>query len=218
VSVPKVLVLANEDHELRIAHVLAGEGVDVSIFGSAKSGRYPSVEAPTGFDVVIGYTEAVLAVAEATGAAAVTAADVDTSPVPTVAGASLLGVGLAVAARLEASGSDVSRVAIAYPGGPTVGGVTMNFPAPIGRVQGTLLNESDLDVLSAATPAPWAAIVVEADTGDQAVIDEHRFLTAICLAAGVALIPPAGIVKVWDGPDAYLSKAETMGLVGAQKK
>jgi hypothetical protein len=40
---------------------------------------------------------------------------------------------------------------------------------------------------------------------------------AICLAAGVSLIPPAGIVKVWDSPDAYLSKAETMGLVAAQR-
>jgi hypothetical protein len=72
-------------------------------------------------------------------------------------------------------------------------------------------------VISASTQEPWAAIVVESNTGDQAVVDEHRFLMAICLAAGVALLPPAGIVKVWDVPDIYLSKAESMGLVAAKR-
>lgn len=213
----KVLVLAEEDGDLRVAHVLAGEGLDVSIHGGAKSGRYPKMDNPVGVDVVVGYTSATLDIAEKAGAAAVTAADVDSSPVPTVAGASLLGVALAIAARLEASGSDILRVAIAHPGGPALGGVGMSFPPPVGRARGTILSEAPLHVLSASTQEPWAAIVVEANTGDQAVVDEYRFLMAICLAAGVALLPPAGIVKVWDVPDVYLSKAESMGLVAAKR-
>ena len=72
-------------------------------------------------------------------------------------------------------------------------------------------------MVAAATPEPWAAIVVESDLGDEAVVDENRFLTAICLAAGVALLPPAGIVKVWDVPNPYLAKAEKMGLVAAKR-
>lgn len=210
-------MLADEDGDLRVAHVLAGEGLEVSIHGSAKSSRYPKADNAEGVDVVVGYTAAALEIAESAGAAAVTAADVDSSPVPTVAGASLLGVALAIAARLEASGSDVLRVAIAHPGGPSLGGVGMSFPSPIGKTRGTVLSESPLNVVSASTQEPWAAIVVEANTGDQAVVDEHRFLMAICLGAGVALLPPAGIVKVWDSPRVYLAKAESMGLVAAKR-
>jgi hypothetical protein len=213
----KALVLADEDRDLRVAHVLAGEGLEVSIHGSAKSGRYPKVDNPAGVDLVVGYTAAALDMAERVGAAAVTAADVDSSPVPTVAGASLLGVALAIAARLEAGGSDVLRVAIAHPGGPSLGGVGMSFPSPVGKTRGTVLSEAPLNVVSASTQEPWAAIVVETNTGDQAVVDEHRFLMAICLGAGVALLPPAGIVKVWDVPRVYLSKAESMGLVAAKR-
>jgi len=93
----------------------------------------------------------------------------------------------------------------------------MAFPSPVGKARGTMLSEAPLNVVLASTQEPWAAIVVEANTGDQAVVDEHRFLTAICLAAGVALLPPAGIVKVWEAADTYLSKAETMGLVAARR-
>ena len=213
----KALVLAEDDRDLRVAHVLAGEGLEVSLHGSAKSGRYPRVDDPAGFDVVVGYTGAALELAARARCAAVTAADIDVSPLPTVAGASLLGMALAIAARLEAGGSDVLGVAIAHPGGPSLVGVGMAFPPPVGRTRGTILTESPLKVVSGSTQEPWAAIVVESNTGDQAVVDEHRFLTAICLAAGVALLPPAGIVKVWDVPDTYLSKAEIMGLVAAKR-
>ena len=113
-------MLADEDGDLRVAHVLAGEGLEVSIHGSAKSSRYPKADNADGVDVVVGYTAAALEIAEKAGVAAVTAADVDSSPVPTVAGASLLGVALAIAARLEASGSDVLRVAIAHPELPSI--------------------------------------------------------------------------------------------------
>jgi hypothetical protein len=49
------------------------------------------------------------------------------------------------------------------------------------------------------------------------VVDDHLFLTTIALGAGIALVPPAGIVRVWDSPQTYLSRAETMGLVAAIK-
>ena len=214
----KALVLADEDGDLRIAHVLAGEGLEVSIHGTAKSVRYPTMDDPGGIDVVVGYGSNALEIAAAAGAAAVTAADVDSSPVPTVAGASLLGAALAIAARLEAGGSEVRRVTIAHPGGSALGGVGLVFPSPVGKARGTILSEAPLHVVAAATADPWAAIVVESDTGDEAVVDEHRFLNAICIAAGVALLPPAGIVKVWDVPDPYLAKAERMGLVAAKRR
>ena len=213
----KALVLADEDGDLRIAHVLAGEGLEVSVIGKAKPGRYPVVDDPTGVDVVVGYTAKALEMADRAGAGAVTAADVESSPVPTVAGASLLGAALAMAARLETGGSDVLRVAIAHPGGSALGGIGLVFPSPVGRTRGTVLSEAPLNVVAAAAADPWAAIVIEANTGDEAVVDEHRFLSAICLAAGVALLPPAGIVKVWDVPDLYLSRAEGMGLVAAKR-
>ena len=213
----KALVVAEEDADLRVAHVLAGEGLEVAICGEAKSSRYPNAAGPDGFDVVVGYTAAALDIAERAGVAAVTAADVEVSPVPTVAGASLLGVALAIAARLEAGGSDVLRVAIAHPGGSPLGGVGLSFPQPVGKARGTVLSEAPLNVVAAATQEPWAAIVVEANTGDQAVVDEYRFLRAICLAAGVALVPPAGIVKVWDAANTYLATAEAMGLVAARR-
>ena len=213
----KALVVAEDDADLRVAHVLAGEGLEVALYGGAKSSRYPIAEDPSGYDVVVGYSTTALEVAEKAGAAAVTAADVQESPVPTVAGASLLGVALAIAGRLEADGSDVLRVAIAHPGGSSLGGVGLSFPSPVGKARGTVLSEAPLNVVSASTQEPWAAIVVETNTGDQAVVDEHRFLVAISLAAGVALLPPAGIVKVWDVPHVYLSRAEAMGLVAAKR-
>ncbi len=213
----KAVVLADNDADLRVAHVLAGDGLEVSIHGNAKSNRYPKFDELAGVEVVVGYGSGALELARRVGAAAVTAADVDSSPVPTVAGASLLGAAFAIAARLEADGSDVLRVAIAHPGGPSLGGVAMTFPPPVGRARGTILSDAPLSVLSASTQDPWAAIVVESTAGDQAVVDDHRFLIAICLAAGVALLPPAGIVKVWDAPHPYLAKAESMGLVAAKR-
>jgi hypothetical protein len=175
------------------------------------------VDEPTGVDVVVGYTAKTLEIAERAGAGAVTAADVESSPVPTVAGASLLGAALSMAARLEAGGSDVFRVAIAHPGGSALGGVGLVFPSPVGKTRGTVLSEAPLHVVAAPSQEPWAAIVIEASTGEEALVDEHRFLTAICLAAAVALLPPAGIVKVWDVPALYLSRAEAMGLVAAKR-
>jgi hypothetical protein len=214
----KVLVRADNDRDVRVANALASEpGIELALIGTGRSNRIPTVELPAGFDVVIGAGTDVLQLAQLAGAAAITAVEVASSPVPTVAGASLLGAGLAIAARLDAEGSDVLRVGIAQPGNGTLGGVSISFPAPVGRTRGTVLMESPFPVVVAASHEPWAGISVETNTGDQAVVDEHRFLVAVCLAAGIALIPPAGIVKVWDGASAYLARAEEMGLVAAQR-
>jgi hypothetical protein len=215
----RILVLADDDTDLRVAHALAGEpGVTIFIQGKAKSSRYPTVEDLSGLDVVVGRSLKTLDIAANARAGAVIAEDVDESPVPTVAGASLLGAALAVANRMEAEGSDILRVAIAQPGGPSRGGTGLTFPPPVGRSRGTVLMEAPQMVLSAASQAPWAALVVESNTGDQAVVDDHRFVSAVCLAAGIALVPPAGIVKVWDVPGPYLAKAEAMGMVAARRR
>ena len=100
----------------------------MSIHGNAKSGRYPKFDDPAGVDVVVGYGSAALEIAAGAGAAAVTAADVDSSPVPTVAGASLLGAALWRSPHVwKPDGSDVLRVAIAHPGGSSLGGVGWSF-------------------------------------------------------------------------------------------
>lgn len=214
----RVLVRADNDHQVRVAHALASEPeIELALIGSARSNRIKSVDDPTGFDVVIGPGTDVLSLAEQAGAAAVTRAEIESSPVPTVAGASLLGAGLAIASRLEASGSDVLRVGVAQPGNSDLGGIAMSFPPPIGKRRGVILKESPTKVIVASCEAPWAAISVEANTGAQAVVDEYNFLAAVCLASGLALIPPAGIVKVWDNAAGYLTKAEELGLVAAQR-
>lgn len=214
----KVLVRADSDRDVRVANALASEpGIELALIGTARSSRIPTVEQPAGFDIVIGAGSDVLALAAQAGAAAVTAAEVDSSPVPTVVGASMMGAGLAIASRLEASGSDVLRVCIAQPGNSPLAGVSVVFPTPVGRARGTIVTESPFTVVAAACQEPWAGISVEANTGDQAIVDEYKFLSAVCLAAGIALIPPAGIIKVWDGAHAYLTKAEEMGLVAAQR-
>jgi hypothetical protein len=59
--------------------------------------------------------------------------------------------------------------------------------------------------------------LVESPGTGQAVVDEYRFLQAIALAAAVSLVPPAGIVRVWDSPQVYLARAEAMGLVAAER-
>lgn len=214
----RVLVRSDDDRGVRVANALASEpGIELALIGTARSSRVPTVDEPAGFDVVIGAGTEVLQLAQQAGAAAVTSAEVDSSPVPTVSGASLLGAGLAIASRMKAGGSDVLRVGIAQPGNGALGGVSISFPAPVGRARGTVLMEAPFQVVATASQEPWAGISVETNTGDQAVVDEHKFLAAVCLAAGIALIPPAGIVKVWDLASAYLAKAEMMGLVAAQR-
>lgn len=213
----RVLVLVEEDRDLRTAHVLAAEPSfeQVAVMGDVRSNSLPQVSDPAGFDLVVSRTANAIDVAARIGASAVTSAEVATSPVPTVCGASLLGCALALAARMENEGSDILKVAIAHPGGPSIGTTVVDFPKPVGRLKGTVLLDDPFRVVVAATADTWASALIESNTGDRALVDDNNFLQAICLAAGVALVPPAGIVKVWDMPDPYLAKAEEMGLVAA---
>jgi hypothetical protein len=215
----KAVVLAHGDLELRVAHALSADpNIErIAYIGEGRSGYLEMVTDAVGFDVVVGIGTDTLAMAAAAGAAAVIAANVDTSPVPTVCGASLVGAALALAARLDASGSDVLRVAVAEPTYPGAGSVPISFPPPVGRVRGSLLIEDPYPVVVSAAADPWAAVLVQTNTGDQAVVDDHKFLAAVCLAAGVDLLPPAGVVRVWDGAATYLARAEAMGMVAAGK-
>jgi hypothetical protein len=220
----RVLVLVEEDRDLRTAHVLTAEptierlafmGETRAFMGETRSTSIERVEDPSGFDLVVGRSANAVDVAARIGASAVTGAEVSTSRVPTVSGASLLGCALALAARMENQGADIQKVAIAHPGGPSTGTKAIHFPPPVGRLRGTLLLDQPFEVVVASTPETWASALIETTTGDQALVDDNVFLQAICLAAGIAMVPPAGIVKVWDMPDPYLAKAEEMGLVAA---
>ena len=215
----RVLVLADHEHELRVAHILASEpGVEgVAFLGSARSSFIERAESAAGYQVVVCHDGNGFDLAAAAGAAVVSAAEIDNSPVPAVVGASLLGVALAMAARLESQGAQVDRVATARPDAAGAGSERVSFPRPVGRVGGTALVGSPIRVVEARSEAPWAAVMVETDGTGQAVVDDFRFLEAIALAAGVALVPPAGVVRVWDSPRSYLARAEQMGLVAAAR-
>ena len=215
----KVLVLADHDRDLRIAHVLRSEpSVErVAYMGPASSAVIEKVETPAGFDLVVSPGPEAFAVAAEVEAAALSAAEIDVSPVPAVVGASLLGLGLAMAARLESQGTTVTRVSVARPGANGSGPIKVGFPQPVGRLSGVELLDLPVKVIEATAPPGWASILVEGDGTRQAVVDDHLFLSTIALAAGIALVPPAGIVRVWDSPQTYLSRAEAMGLVAAAK-
>ncbi|MFN2487260.1 MAG: hypothetical protein ABR609_11765 [Acidimicrobiia bacterium] len=215
----KVLVLADHDHELRVGHVLNSEPTveKVAYLGTASSTLLERVDNPDGFDLVVGWGPEAFSVAATAGAAALSAAEIEISPVPAVVGASLRGLAMALAARLEANSHPVTQVAIARPGGSGSGSIKVAFPKPVGQLGGTELLDAPVRVVEANAPPGWAALMVEGDGTKQAVVDDHRFLATIALAAGIALIPPAGIVRVWDSPQAYLSRAESMGLVAATR-
>ena len=214
----RVLVLADQEADLRVAHTLSSEpGVtEVAVLGKAHSASLRRVSEPNGFDLVVSYGPEAFAVASDIGAAALSATELDVSPVPAVVGASLFGLGMAMAARLEAAGNKVDRMAIARPGGST-GSHRIDFPLPVGRVSGAVLTDTPVEVIEAEAADGYAAITVESGSLKQGVVDDHRFLAAIALGAGIALIPPAGIVRVWDSPGSYLARAEAMGLVAASR-
>lgn len=213
----KVLVLADHDRDLRIAHVMRSEpSVErVAFLGPPSSSVIERVETPAGFDLVVSPGPQAFAVAAEIGAAALSAAEIDVSPVPAVVGASLLGLGLAMAARLESQGTAVTRVAVARPGPNGSGPIKVGFPPPVGGLSGVELLELPVKVVEATAPPGWASVLVEGNGTRQAVVDDHLFLSTIALAAGIALVPPAGIVRVWDSPQIYLARAEAMGLVAA---
>lgn len=215
----QVLVLVEEDRDLRVAHALAADAtIDrVAVMGESRSNSLERVDDPSGFNVIVSRTATAVDVAAKVGGSAVTAAEVSTSPVPTVDGASLLGFALAMAARMESEGADILRVAIAHPSGPTTGTIGIHFPPPVGRLKATVCLEDPFPVVVGRTKETWGTALIESNIGDQALIDDYAFLAPICLAAAVVLVPPAGVLKVWDAPAAYLGKAEEMGLVAAAR-
>lgn len=215
----KVLVLADHDRDLRIAHVFRSEPAieRVAYMGKASSSVIDKVEGAEGFDLVVSSGPEAFAVAAAVEAAALSAAEIDVSPVPAVVGASLMGLGLAMAARLESQGTAVTQVSIARPGSNGAGGVKVMFPMPVGGVSGVELLDLPVKVVEGNAPPGWAGVLVEGEGTRQAVVDDHHFLATIALAAGVGLVPPAGIVRVWDSPQTYLTRAEAMGLVAASR-
>lgn len=218
VLVTRVLVLVEEERDARVAHVLATEPslTRLAVMGEAKSNSLERVEDPAGFDVVVSRTASAIDVAARIGAAAVTGAEVE-SAVPTVVGASLMGWARALAVRMSDAGARVNRVSIAHPGGPGTGNSLVEFPAPVGRLRGTVLQDLPYQIVVAQTESTWGTALVETSHGDQALVDDFNFLAPICLAAGVSLVPDAGLVRVWERPNEYLAKTEELGLVAGAR-
>jgi hypothetical protein len=129
-----------------------------------------------------------------------------------VVGASPLG--LAVAMRNVVNGP-VETLALALPGSPRKRGQVVAFPAPIGRLRTAVVKGLPEPVLVGRTDGSYAAVMVRAGKESRVVLDQADFLRAICLAAGLALLPVEDPTPVWADPVPYLRRAETMGLVGA---
>ena len=93
------------------------------------------------------------------------------------------------------------------PGDPLSTGRVDVLPSPVGRVH------------SVGGRAPvtgdfgGAAAVGEA--GSLVIVDDRRFLDAVCAAAGalVAVPEPATAIPVWERAEAYIAACEELGLV-----
>jgi hypothetical protein len=131
---------------------------------------------------------------------------------PCVYGASPIGLAIAISRRLDHT---PSLVAVALPGIPPKTGVEVDFPPPIGRLRADLVPEVPEPVMLARTRGPWSAVLVRAGGWSRLIIDHAEFLRAICLTAGISVLPVDEPTPVWAKAENYLRRAEAMGLVTA---
>jgi hypothetical protein len=129
-----------------------------------------------------------------------------------VYGASPIGLAIAISRRLDQS---PSLVAVAVPGIPPKTGIEVDFPPPIGRLRADVVPEVPERVLLARTNGPWSAVLVRAGSVGRLIIDHAGFIRAICLTAGISVLPVDEPTPVWAKAESYLRRAESMGLVTA---
>jgi hypothetical protein len=126
--------------------------------------------------------------------------------------ASPIGLAIALSRQLD---QPPSLLAVALPGNPLKTGIEVDFPSPIGRLMAAVVPEVPERVLLARTHGPWSAVLVRADDVGRLIIDHAAFIRAICLAAGISVLPVEEPTPVWAKPEDYLRRAESMGLVAA---
>lgn len=205
-TLPDVLTVAihpRSDVETRTAYALAGhpEIGDIGLVGAAPPNswkeRIRKVGDSEGFDVVVS-GESRSGVSVFRGGAEHPSAVTDASPA---------GLSRALLTRV-----DDGVALVALPGIAPRDGQPVQFPQPIGRI---LIGEDYDGVPMGRCSPPWAGAAAVSLTKTIAVVDDHRFLAAACLAAAV-LIAGSGSGPVWERADAYIAACEQMGLVVAE--
>ncbi len=207
----RVAVHPRTEIEARAASALAGHP-DVELVGlvgkrppGSWRGRMVEVPDASGFEVAIGLDDR-----EGAGTAVPVTAGPAPDDGPCVSGADPAGLGRALARGL--AGASIART---IAGDRVREGALVGFPAPIGFARASTVDDG---VLLVPVEGPVWGVAVWTDDGGLAVVDDGRFLAAVCLAAGVFVADRAldGPVPVWDHADTYRTACESLGLVVAE--
>lgn len=209
----RLLVAIEGEVTMRAAQSLhVHPGVEtVALLGPSKAPGFDTVDSAAGFDAVFGAKTAA-GTARTFGMPAVVIGGLEGQP--GIAGASVVGLALALAA---AEGPD-ALVAVAVPGEVT-GDRRVVFPSPLDGRAATAERHGGREVLVARDQAPLGAAMVMGETRHRVILDDHRFLEGVALAAAVALLPEiqGEPLPVWARPGPYLRTAAEMGLVVAER-
>ena len=208
----RVVVTVEGEVTTRAAQSLATQpGVEVSLLGPSPSSQLEVVDSVEGFDAVVG-RERALDAGKAAGVPVIAPGALH--GLSGVAWCSPAGLALALAADLASP----TRIAVALPDDPG-GNESVTFPSPIDTRPARSEPLGDRSVLMAASGDPLAAALVTGDHRDRVIMDDHRFMEAIALAAGVGVWMgnPQGSLRSWDHGDPYLRTATEMGLVVGER-
>lgn len=204
-----VLVVVDGEVTMRAAHTLSAHpGIEsVSLLAPARSDHFDTVDHAADGSVVMG-TDGAVEVAET--ARAPVATTEHTAVARGLSGAGITGLALALAVGVEG----VDTVAVAAPGHPT-GERRIVFPSPIDSLA---VDEEVVDghrLLIGGGSDPLGAAMVSGTRRHRVIVDDHRFMSGIALAAAAVLAAPNGTngSPVWTRAEDYLRVAVEMGLV-----
>lgn len=205
----KVAIAVEGEVTTRAAQSLSSHpDVEVVLLAPANSSQFEVVDTPEGCVAVFGAGTAVR-VAAASRLPAVTTAGLEGQP--GVAWASIQGLALALASDLDS----IRRVAAAIPGEPG-GDETVVFPSPIDGRHAMDEKVDSRHLLVARGEGSLASALALGGDRHRAIMDDHRFMEAIALAAGVGVLGEGELteaVPVWERSGPYLQTAAEMGLV-----
>lgn len=182
--------------------------VEVVLLAPAKSSQFEVVDTPQGCAAVFGAGTAVR-VAAASRLPAVTTSRLEGQP--GVAWASIQGLAVALASDLDR----IQRIAAALPGEPD-GEETVVFPSPIDGRQAVEEKVDSRSLLMGRGEGSLASALALGGERHRVIMDDHRFMEAVALAAGVGILTEdelTGTVPVWERSRPYLRAAAEMGLV-----
>lgn len=202
----RVAIAVEGEVTTRAAQSLSAHpGIEVVLLAPSTSSQFQVVDTPDGCTAVFGEAEAGrVGVAHGIPAVVTGASDAAAG----VSWASIRGLALALAADLD----DVEAVAVGVPGDPG-GTETVVFPSPIDGRAAERETVNGRTVLVGRGDGPLAAALALGRSRHRVIVDDHRFMEAVALAAGIAVLDPVGSVPVWERPGPYLHTAAAMGLV-----